>query len=188
MNVSRRVMLKGTSALIPVVALASLAACAPGAAVTPASIITSAVNMSKALAAMLLQVASQYPTLIPAASVTIIENDATTAVTAATALVAGMPTSSSAPIISQVEGYVNDIMTVLASPPVNGLIPAPFNQVVAAAAFTLPLLEAFVAQYLPGQTGASPKVYAAIAKARAAAPSVTTQAQAASILATWAAK
>lgn len=187
MNISRRALLKGTSSIVPV---AMLQACA-SAVLTPASIVTAATNGAQTLATMLPELVSQFPSLIPAATVTQLETYAADAVAAGKQLVASIPAATGATTVQTIDTYINDVLKVLSSAPINGLIPAPFNQVVAALAITVPMLESFINQYLPtaaAVTGATPEGYAALVKMKATAPTVVTQAQAADILATWAKK
>jgi hypothetical protein len=65
--------------------------------------------------------------------------------------------------VRQVLDVVNAVLATLAAPPVNGLIPAPFNVAVAAAAVLAPEMEAFVTQFLPAAAAS-----VSVAKARAA--------------------
>lgn len=157
--------------------LALLAGCAGGAAVTPASVVSDAQTSITALQTALKQVVVAEPNLIPAAEVARINADLATAQTAAAQLVAGMPAQLGATSARVIEGDINDVLDVLAGPPVNGLIPAPANQVVAAAAIVAPMIEAFVAQYLP-QVGAEPADASARVKLAATAPMTLTQARA----------
>ncbi len=98
-----------------------------------------------------------------------------------------LPAASGATTVQIVEGYLNAVLNTLAAPPINGLIPAPFNMAVAAAALVVPDLEAFVNQYLPAATAVAPATYAARLQLRAAARQVTTLDQAMAILKEYAA-
>src|ERR1700731_1279456 len=128
MNITRRHALLGTSALIPA---ALLAACA-GTPLTPAQIITQATAVVTGLVGMIKSVSASFPTLIPTNLLTTIENDLGLATTATTNLTANLPAASGASTVSTIEGYINAVLTTLAGPPINGLIPAPFNMAVAA--------------------------------------------------------
>lgn len=162
--------------LLPAAVVLFVAACAglPG---TPASVVSDAQTSITALQTAIKQVAVAEPNLIPAADLTRINADLTTAATAAKQLSAGMPATAGATTARIVEGDINDVLDVLAGPPVNGLIPAPANQVVAAAAIVAPMIEAFVAQYVPA-AAASPNVTAARTKLAAAHPMTVAQARA----------
>ncbi len=161
---------------LPLACALTLAACA-GQPITPASVVSDAQTAVTALQTALKQVAIAEPNLIPAADLTRINADLATAATAAAQLSAGMPAATGAATAKVVEGDINDVLDVLAGPPVNGLIPAPANQVVAAAAIVAPMIEAFVAQYVPA-AAASPEVASARTTLAAAAPMTLAQARA----------
>ena len=101
---------------------------------------------------------------------------------AASSLNTSLPASNGASTVQIVEGYINAVLNTLAAPPINGLIPAPFNMAITAAALVVPDLEAFVNQYLPAASAVSPATYAARLQLRGAAPQVTTVDQALAIL------
>ena len=131
------------------IAALALTGCANGTGMTPASIITQATVAVTGLQGALKQVEATNPTLIPAPLASRIDGDLTKAEAVAATFSAGLPASAGALTAQQIEGYVNDVLDVLAGPPVNGLIPAPANQAVAAVAIVAPLIEAYVNQYLP---------------------------------------
>ena len=158
--------------------LAALAGCTALQAMTPQQIVTDASNAATALDNMLVQVAQQYPALIPPATAAMLHGDLMLAQQAASGLSSNLPADQSAGTVKKVEGYVNAVLTTLAAPPINGLIPAPFNQVVAAAAFVVPTLEAFAQQYVK-TVAASPAVAGAQMKFRAESPMTLAAARAA---------
>jgi len=174
MMMNRRALLRTTMLVLPAVALADCA----NAPLTPAEIVAQAGAAASGLDGMLTQVVAKYPNLIPAATVTDLHDDLTKAEQAAVMLSGSLPAPSGASIVQTVEGYLNSVLSTLAAPPINGLIPAPFNEVVAAAALVIPGLEAFVNQYIPTSASASPATLAVRAKLRAGAPQIATMDQA----------
>ncbi len=175
-TLTRRSILLGATALVPL----AIAGCATGT-VTPAAIVTEAQSVASGLAGMLKSLTAAYPTLIPSSTAATIAADLTLAQSAATTLSSNIPAATGASTVKTVEGYVNAVLTTLAGPPINGLIPAPFNQVVAAAAFIVPQLEAFAALYIPA-LAASPAAAKAQARFLASAAPITSTAQAVAIL------
>lgn len=172
--------LLATAALTPVAA--ALAAC--GTTLTPAQIVTQAGATATGLAGAIKQVIAAYPSLIPATTAVTIQTDLADASAAATSLSASLPATTGASLVQTVEGYINAVLTVLAGPPINGLIPAPFNMAVTAASILIPQLEAFVNTYLPATAAASPVALAARHRFAALAPAMTPEA-AVAILATF---
>ena len=166
MTFTRRHGLTLTAAALPA---ALLAACGATVAMTPAQIVTQAGAAASGLAGMVKQLSVAYPTLIPAATLTQIGTYLGLAQTAASNLAPNLPATTGASTVHVIEGYLNAVLTMLAGPPINGLIPAPFNMALSAVSMILPQLEAFAAIYIPA-AAASP----AVAKARmtfaAAAP------------------
>ena len=176
MNISRRALL-GASALVPV----ALAGCA-GNPVTPAQIVTIVQSTASGLSTMLVAVSAQEPGLIPPAMAATLGTDLALAIGASKTLAAGLPATAGASTVHIVEGYLNDVLSTLAGPPVNGLIPPPYNMALAAAAFVMPQIEAFAALYIPA-AAASPTTAAARAKLAAASPiPITSTAQALAVL------
>jgi hypothetical protein len=174
MHLSRRAILGAPIA-------AALTNCG-ATALTPAQIVAEAGVVAKGLSGALTQVAGADPTLVPATMLTTLQDDLTSAQGAATTLTANLPAVQGASTVQIVEGYINAVLNTLAGPPINGLIPAPFNMAVAAAALVVPDLETFVNQYLPTASAVAPATYAARLHLRAAAPQVTTIDQAVAIL------
>jgi len=174
MHVSRRAVLGAPMA-------AALTRCGADA-LTPAQIVAEAGVAAKGLSGALTQVARADPKLIAANTLATLQNDLTLAQGAASALTSNLPAASAATVVQTVEGYINAVLNTLAAPPINGLIPAPFNMAIAAAAFVVPDLEAFVNQYLPAASAVAPATFAARLQLRAAAPQVTTLDQAVAIL------
>ncbi len=179
MHLSRRAILGAPLA-------AALTSCDSNA-LTPAQIVTEAGVAAKGLSGALTQLAGTDPKLIPAAMLATLQNDLTLAQGAASSLTTNLPAASGATTVQIVEGYLNAVLNTLAAPPINGLIPAPFNMAVAAAALVVPDLEAFVNQYLPAAAAVAPATYAARLRLRAAAPQVTKLDQAIAILKEYAA-
>jgi hypothetical protein len=152
-----------------------LAGCS-GSSLTPTVIVAAAGTVAKGLAGAVSAIASAYPTLIPADMLATIQTDLALAQTAAGQLSATLPAATGASVVQTVEGYINAVLNLLAGPPINGLIPAPFNQVIGAAAIVVPVLEAFVAQYLPAASASPARV-----KLAASVPGMT-RAQAMAVL------
>ena len=174
MHLSRR-------AIIGVPLAVTLTSCA-GTILTPSQIIADAGTLAKGLAGVLTEVASADANLLPADMLATLQNDLTLAEGAASALSTNLPATSGASIAQTIDGYINAVLNTLAAPPINGLIPAPFNMAIAAAALVVPEIEAFVNQYLPTASAVAPTTYAARLKLRDTAPQVTTVAQALAIL------
>ncbi len=174
MHLSRR-------AIIAVPLAVTLAGCA-GTTLTPSQIVADAATLAKGLAGALTAVASAVPNLLPAGMLATLESDLTLAEGAASALNTNLPATSGASIAQTIDGYINAVLNTLAAPPLNGLIPAPFNTAIAAAAVVVPEIEAFVNRYLPTASAVAPATYAARLKLRDTAPQVTTLAQALAIL------
>jgi hypothetical protein len=168
-------------AIIGVPVVFALDRCA-GVTLTPAQIISEASTVASGLSGVLTQLAAAAPALIPSGTLAVLQRDLTLAEGAASALSSGLPASSGASAVQTVEGYLNAVLDTLAAPPINGLIPAPFNMAIAAAALLMPDLEAFVSQYLPTASVVAPATYAARLQLRAAAPQVTSVDQALAIL------
>ena len=178
MQISRRNLLTASALAIPA---AALGGCAVFQKITPAQIVTKAQAAAAGLDGMLTQLAAAYPALMPAATLATLHSDLTKAQAAAKVLSAGLPAASGASVVQTVLGYINAVLNTLAAPPINGLIPAPFNQVVAAVAFIAPTLEAFVQSYIP-TAAASPATASTRMAFRAMAPQIATDAQALAVL------
>lgn len=160
MHLTRRALLKGAM-------ICQMAGCS-AAALTPATIVADAQAAASGLSAMLTGLTTAFPALLPPSTVASLKTDLTTAQSVAANLSANMPAASAASAVHQVLGVVNAVLNTLAAPPLNGLIPAPFNVAVAAAAILAPEMEAFVAQYLP-----TAAVSPATAKARTSFAAIT---------------
>ncbi len=167
--------------------MAAALTCCGAEALTPAQIVAEAGVAAKGLSGALTQIARADPKLIAASTAATLQNDLTLAQGAASALAPNLPAASGAAVVQTVEGYINAVLNTLAAPPINGLIPAPFNLAVAAAALLVPDLEAFVNQYLPAASAVAPATYAARLQLRTAAPQITTLDQAVAILREYAA-
>lgn len=169
MQITRRAaLLKGT-ALVSAALVLQAGSCVP---TTPATVVAQAGAVANGLAGMLKQVVAAYPSLIPAALATQAESYLALASTAAGQLSPSLTAPAGASLAQTVVQDVNAVLNLLAGPPINGLIPAPFNEVVAAAAIVAPQIEAFAAAYLT-TAAASPAVAQVQAKFAAAAPTVT---------------
>jgi hypothetical protein len=174
-HLTRRHLLASTVLIVPVAGCAALGL---STTLTPATIVSQALALAQGLSGMLTQVAAAYPALVPAATLAMLTKDLTLATGAANTLTTALPAASGASIAQTIDGYINAVLTTLAGPPINGLIPSPFNMAVAAAAIVVPQIEAFVNQYLPASmttAGAAPGALAARAKFAAVAPALTTQ-------------
>ena len=181
MNITRRNLataLLGTTAL---------AACGT-TTLTPTLIITEAGTVANGLAGAITQIATAYPALIPAATLVTIKTDLGLAQTAATGLSAALPATTGASVVQTIEGYINAVLTVLAGPPINGLIPAPFNMAISAAALLVPDLEAFANTYLAPTAAASLAAAHARAMLVVNAPPITDKNAALLVLAGYAKK
>jgi hypothetical protein len=125
--------------------------------VTPQFIVTTTQNAAVAAQNIWNGMIAANPTLLPPDQATKVANDLELAVQAANQLSANQPAATTATAIKEVEGYLNDFLSVIAGPPINGKIPAPYNVVVSAVAFAAPLMEQFVASVIPATAGASPR-------------------------------
>ena len=171
---NRRALLV-TTALLPIAACANLKNA--WASVTPAQIVSGVNAMVGGLARGFALVPAG---LIPAGPSAQIAGYLGRASAVVKGLTDGLPATNGAGIVVQVEGYVNDVLNVCAAPPLNALIPSPFNLAVAAAAVVLPTFEAFVNQYLPATVSAP--LVSARAKLKAAAPQIITYDQGIAVL------
>jgi hypothetical protein len=165
----------------------ALARCAGTASITPASILTGVQAVITGLSGALATVQAAAPTAIPVATITTVQTDLGSAAQVAQGLVAGLPATTGASLVQQVEGFFNDILTICAEPPLSALIPAPFSTALAAAAIALPTLEAFVSQYV---TSASAPLSTLQARAKlvAAVPQIVSYDQAVAVLQSFAKK
>lgn len=166
MHITRRHVL--TTALLCTTALAGCT----GLTLTPAAVITEAQSIASGLSGALAQIPSG---IISAATLTTIQTDLTLAIGAAKTLTANAPAATGASTVQTINGWINAVLNTVAS---LGIVPAPFNLAVSAAALLMPDLEAFVDQFLPSAAPAAPVVAAAAApgsraKLAAATPSVT---------------
>jgi hypothetical protein len=164
MNLTRR-------ATISALPLAALAACTPGTStLTPAVILTDASAVVTGLANGL-TVIKGNPLLVPYASLVVkISADLTAAAAVLTGLNTSLPAATGASIVQTIEGYINDVLSVATTPPLGSIIPAPFSTALGLASVVLPVLEAFVNQYIPAKAGASLEDVAARTRATALAP------------------
>ena len=167
-TMTRRSMFAASTALV---AVALVAACATGAALTPALIVSEAQAVAQGLSGALNQVPAG---LIPAATIATLQNDLTLAEGAASALSSNLPVATEATTVQKINAWINAIFDTLAAPPLNGIIPAPFNLAVSYATVVLPGLEAFVDQFIaaaPATSGVS--LAGAALRAKSVPPSVT---------------
>lgn len=147
----------------------ALSACATPSPVTPATVINDVQTSVKGLQLALTEITKANPNLIPPSEVARLTSDLTDAQAASASLAANLPATFGADTAQVVIGDINDVLNVLAGAPVNGLIPPPANEIVAAVAVVAPGIEAYVQQYLP-KAAASPEVASARATLAAAKP------------------
>jgi hypothetical protein len=178
---NRRTLLHTVALVIPA---SALAACSTASPLTPAEIVADVGVAVTGLQNVIKGVEAAAPSLIPTATAATINTALTDAQQVASSLVASTPALTGASIVQTVEGYLNAVLTILAGPPINGLIPAPFNMAVTAVSILLPTFEAFANQYLHTTAAASIATLAARRKFAALAPTMT-PAQAAAILASY---
>lgn len=186
---SRRTLL-GVIAVAPAVAL--LARCSDPASITPAQVVSDLQTVTAALSAALTAAVAADPTAIPAATVRTVQGDLSQASTVASSLSASLAATTGASTAQTIVADINDGISILADPPINGLIPAPFSTAIAAFDLILPSIESFVGSVIPSTTGAASGVVTKAAlvrmKARAMAPGLTTADQARAAIAALAAK
>jgi hypothetical protein len=147
---NRRSFLLGATGLCAVVPVADALASGALPTLTSAEIVTLAGNTDTALLNAVKGIAVAEPGLIPADTVTTITNDLTIGQGAAQTLTTNLPAAQGATTVKTINGYINAVMNTLAAPPINGLIPAPFNEAIAAVAIAMPTLEGFVDTYILG--------------------------------------
>ena len=112
--------------------------------VTVASIISQAQTAVTGLAKGFTALTTADPTIIPVSTTTAVTSyfsNATAVLTELSGVAAPAPTATT---LQKIFGYINQGLAVLAGPPVNGLIPAPFNEVIAAFDVVAPSIEAFI--------------------------------------------
>jgi len=178
MNLTRRTLL-GTSAL----AFGAPVGCST-ATLTPAQIVSYAQTAASGLAGVLKGIVAADPSLIPTATAATIVGYLNDAQTVAGGLAANLSAPAGATLVQTIDRDINAVLSALAAPPINGLIPAPFNEAVAAVAIVAPTLEAFVNQYLP----VAPVAAASLTRAKFAAVAPMTVPQAVAVLAQYAGK
>lgn len=135
---SRRAMLMSS---IPL-ALA-MAGCAARGGVTPGSVIADASAIVDGLNGALAQVMAASPSLIPSAVAVQVSMALASARGLLAQITGATSAASGASVLAQVESDVNTALGFLAP-----LVPPPYNAAVIAAAVLLPIIEAFVAQYI----------------------------------------
>lgn len=178
MRMTRRTVLALPGALL-------LTRCAGTASLTPAQVVTDLANGAAMLVSDLPLMAAAAPGLLPAATVTTLEQYASEAQSVAQTLSANLPASQAASAVQTALAYLNDVLNTLAAPPVNGLIPAPYNVAVQALdVAVVQVLEPWLASVTG--TAAAPAPFARAAL-RAAQPEMTV-AEAEAILAQEAAR
>ena len=180
---NRRTLLTAT-ALLPIAGCAQFQSLF--GTLTPAAVEADLGTIVAGLNGMFPKLLAQYPSAIPATLAAQIQNDLSLAAAADATLTANTPATTGATTAQKIEGYINAVFGVFAGPPVNGLIPAPFNMVLAGVDVLLPGIEAFVNSVL---APAAPTVSASRVRAqfRAVAPAMT-PAEARLVLAGYAAK
>jgi hypothetical protein len=154
----------------------STAAFAAGCATPTASnILAVSQAVVTGLSGMITEVNVKFPTLIPAAIQTSIAAKFSLASAALTVLQNSLlaSTTASASAVQTVESNVNAVLDALASPPINGLIPAPYEEVIAAVDLQLPLLDYFINAAGATPPTATPAALTLRQQARASAVAVT---------------
>jgi hypothetical protein len=154
---------------------------------TPAEVVNDLQTMATGLNNALTQLEKTNPNAIPAATAAKIQNDLTEATTVAGQLSTGMTSTAGATQAQLVLNDINAALTVLSEPPINGLIPSPFNVAVAAAAILAPSIEAYVTATIKTTAAASPGAVAVQSKAMASAPQIKTKEDARAVLKQFAA-
>lgn len=139
---------------------------------TPAEIVSEGSTFVTGFANAFNGLITAAPALMPQATSDAITADLTKAQTAIAAFNATLPAATGASTMQTILGYVNAALNVLGAPPINGLIPAPFNEAIAAVAVLAPVLETWVESIIP-TAAASQVVAAARAKVAAAKPGMT---------------
>jgi hypothetical protein len=154
---------------------------------TPPEVVADLQTMATGLNNALAQLEKSNPNAIPSATAAKIQNDLTEAATVAGQLTTGMTPTAGATQAQLVLNDINAALTVLSEPPINGLIPSPFNIAVAAAAILAPSIEAFVKSQIPATAAASPGAVLVRTNAMQSAPQITTKEQARAALQQFAA-
>jgi hypothetical protein len=170
MILNRRAALIGATALCVAMPLSFALASGATPTLTPATVITDATNADVSLLNMLNN--PVVASVLPAATLTALKADLTTGQQVGQSLTTNLPAATAATTIQQINGYINAVLNTIAGPPVNGLIPAPFNMVVAAVAIIMPELEGFVDTYILNAS-ASVAMATTRAKLAATAPGLT---------------
>ena len=161
-HLTRRRLLAGTAALpLPLM----LGGCPAGTTLTPAQVVSYAQTAVSGLAGAFKALVAADPALVPTATATAIVGYLNDAQVVAGGLSANLTAPAGATVVQQIDTDLNAVLNALAAPPINGLIPAPFNEAIAAVAIVAPTLDAFVNQYLP----AAPVAAASLARAKVAA-------------------
>lgn len=153
-------------AVLPLLGLTACPASTPGATV-PAQVVNDAALAINGLTGALNALGQVAPNVIPPD----VKAKITSYLASASVVLGGLSTSltstQAVPIISQIEGAINSVISAAASIP---LVPEPFRTALAAAAIVLPMLEAFVAGITQAPALAATP---ARAKALAAYPAMT---------------
>lgn len=158
MNAIRNLLFSSTASFALV-----LSACQPNTEVTPAQVVADLFGVVQTLQRIEPLVVAADPKLISPAEQLALANDLALAQQALAGFSQGLPATSGASVARQVEGYLNDVVNVLA------MVPNLYSAEINAAAVILPIVEVFVNQYLP--VGASPTLnLRASAKAKGNAP------------------
>src|SRR5215469_12516700 len=114
--------------------------------VVPAQIVTDLNNGVNALISALMQADTIAPGKISTNTRNTINGYLTAAVSLLTGLSTGMNAMQGAPIVQQVETYINDVIVAAAAIP---LIPPPFSLALQAAAVVLPFVETWLNSVMP---------------------------------------
>lgn len=158
MNAIRNLLFASTASFALV-----LSACQPNTEVTPAQVVADLSGVVQTLQRVEPLIVAADPKLISPAVQLALVNDLALAQQALAGFSQELPVAAGASVARQVEGYLNDVVNVLAT------IPNPYSTEINAAAVILPIVEIFVNKYLP--VGASPALnLRASAKVKGAAP------------------
>jgi hypothetical protein len=150
---------------------------------TPAIVVTDTNAVVHGLQGMLAQLVSEQPALIPPDALAKIDSALADADAATGKLSAGLAAVVGATQVQIALGDINAVLDAMAAPPINGLLPPPYNEAVAAAALLAPGMEAFVQQNLANNTAAvSLDTLATRVELQVAALEITTPDQALAVL------
>jgi hypothetical protein len=129
---------------------------------TPAQVVADLTGLVQTLTTVETGVVTADPKALTSAQQTTLTTALANAKAVLTQLNAGLPAPNGASIASQIDGYLNSVVAVLAS------IPSAYSVELGAASMLLPTVEAFVNQYLPASITASASANVLALRAKAA--------------------